>query len=287
MYSSRQTMVQAPDGVRLSVREWGRTDGAAIVFVHGWSHSQLAFLRQFRGELAESFRLVSYDLRGHGESDHPDTLDAYNQGTIWGDDLRAVIEALQLEQVILVGWSFGGRVIAQYVHQFAADRVAGLSFVAVAAFADPDQPVRGPDACGELLLSSNLEDTIAGAELFVRRCARIPLSDADFALMLGVVMSAGMKARQGSSQWRVDYTETFRSLRIPTLVVHGRQDGMTLPHAAEAIAAKVAGARVAWFEACGHMPFWEEPERFNAELSSFARDCYADGAPVERLRRTN
>jgi len=273
-HPSRHVWVETKDNVRLSVREWGRADGPAILFVHGWSHCQLAFLRQYQSALADEFRLVSYDLRGHGESDHPDSLDAYDRGAIWADDLHAVIEGLGLERAVLVGWSFGGRIIAQYVHQFGIERVGGLNFVAVAAFADPDRPVRGPDACADRMLTPNLEDNIAATEHFVRKCVARPLGEADFTWMLAVAAGTSMKARLGSLQWQGDYLDTFRNIRIPSLAIHGRKDGMTLPHAAEAIAAKVAGTRILWFDESGHMPFWEEPERFNAELRNFALACH-------------
>ena len=66
-------------GLRLHVREWGRPDGQPIVLIHGWSQNHLCWAHQYDSALADEFRLVAYDLRGHGMSDAP--LDAAHYTT--------------------------------------------------------------------------------------------------------------------------------------------------------------------------------------------------------------
>jgi non-heme chloroperoxidase len=66
--------VQTPDGVMISAQEWGNPDGLEIVLIHGFSQSHLSWSRQFGSELAKSFRIITYDIRGHGGSEKP--LDA-------------------------------------------------------------------------------------------------------------------------------------------------------------------------------------------------------------------
>lgn len=64
--------VQAPDGVTLAVQEWANSEGPAIVFVHGFSASQLAWRQQVEApELADEFRMITFDTRGSGMSDKP------------------------------------------------------------------------------------------------------------------------------------------------------------------------------------------------------------------------
>src|SRR5688572_33156470 len=58
-------------GIRLHAREWGTRDGPAVLFLHGWSQCELCWSGQVGGELAASFRMVTFDLRGHGRSDKP------------------------------------------------------------------------------------------------------------------------------------------------------------------------------------------------------------------------
>src|SRR5258708_3849375 len=94
-------------GTRLHVREWGRPDAPPILFVHGWSQHHLAFGRQVESSLADEFRLVAMDLRGHGMSDAPTDVEAYTNGDLWAADIAAIIAQRGLVRPILVGWSFG------------------------------------------------------------------------------------------------------------------------------------------------------------------------------------
>ena len=64
------------------------------------------------------------------------------------------------------------------------------------------------------------------------------------------------------------------SVRVPTLVTHGRLDRLVLPKAAEMTAAAVPGARLSWFDDCGHSPFYEDAPRYNRELDRFVSEAW-------------
>ena len=97
---AREYSVTGGGGVALHVRECGNPDGAAIVFVHGWSQCDRCWDRQLEGQLGASFRLVAFDIRGHGMSDMPLDPAGYTDGRLWADDLAAVISgATRPEQV--------------------------------------------------------------------------------------------------------------------------------------------------------------------------------------------
>ena len=66
-----RSLVQTPDGLNIAVQEWGNPAGRAIVFIHGFSQLHLSWSRQYGSALAREFRLITYDLRGHGQSDKP------------------------------------------------------------------------------------------------------------------------------------------------------------------------------------------------------------------------
>jgi non-heme chloroperoxidase len=75
-------------GLRLHAREWGNDSGPPIVFVHGWLQSHLCWRKHYKGVLADEFRLVAFDLRGHGMSEAPVKLEHYTNGRLWaGDDV--------------------------------------------------------------------------------------------------------------------------------------------------------------------------------------------------------
>src|SRR5690242_6019729 len=81
-------------GLRLHVREWGRADGPPILFLHGWSQSHLCCHRQYESELADEFRLVAFDLRGHGMSDAPLGPKHNTHPGLWAYDVAAIVEEL-------------------------------------------------------------------------------------------------------------------------------------------------------------------------------------------------
>ena len=117
-------------GLKLHAREWGNPGGPALLFIHGWSQSDLCWLNQVRGGLAGTSRIVTFDLRGHGLSDKP--LQAgirYADGQLWADDVAAVIDQAGLEQPTLVAWSYGGYIVADYLRAYGDTRIGGINLV--------------------------------------------------------------------------------------------------------------------------------------------------------------
>src|SRR5580765_4820460 len=116
-------------GVRLHIREWGPADGAPILFVHGLSQSHLCWDKQIESPLRDEFRLIAFDLRGHGMSDAPLEPAHYTDARAWADDLSAIIDELRLERPVLVGWSYGPFVICDYIRVYGQERVGAIDFV--------------------------------------------------------------------------------------------------------------------------------------------------------------
>ena len=74
--------VRGGNGLRLHVREWGRQDSPPILFIHGWSQNHLCWQRQYDSRLADEFRIVALDLRGHGMSEMPSGAEHYTDGRL-------------------------------------------------------------------------------------------------------------------------------------------------------------------------------------------------------------
>jgi non-heme chloroperoxidase len=120
--------VRGGGGLRLHVREWGRADGPPILFIHGLSQNHLCWARQYESALADEFRLVAYDLRGHGMSQAPLEAEHYTDSALWADDLAAVVQQLGLDRPVLVGWSYGGFINSDYLRAHGQDRIAAIDF---------------------------------------------------------------------------------------------------------------------------------------------------------------
>src|SRR5215216_4919626 len=114
-------------GVRLHVVETGNPTSRPILFIHGFSQSWLAWRRQMCSDLANDYRLIALDLRGHGESDKP--REGYSESSLWADDINAVMRELNLQQPVLCGWSYGPLVILDYLRHYGEDGIGGVHFV--------------------------------------------------------------------------------------------------------------------------------------------------------------
>src|SRR5690242_3949231 len=121
--------VRGGGGLRLHVREWGPADGPPILLIHGWSQNHLCWARQYESALADEFRLVAFDLRGHGMSEAPLEPARYSDERLWAADVAAIVSALGLDRCVLVGWSYGAFVICDYLRAHGQERVAAVNFV--------------------------------------------------------------------------------------------------------------------------------------------------------------
>jgi non-heme chloroperoxidase len=267
--------VHGGGGLRLHGREWGRADGPPIVFIHGLSQSHLCWARQYESALAEEFRLVAYDLRGHGMSQAPPEPEHYADGRLWADDLAAVIEQLRLDRPVLVGWSYGGFVICDYLRAHGQDRVAAIDFVAggVTLGEAASGTLIGPgflDNFGDLT-ADDLPANIRGVRGLVRAFPAKPLppDDVETLLCAGMTVPAQIRANLGARQ--IDGDDVLRTLEVPLLVTQGRADTVVLPAMAEHVLATCPTAEPSWYDGVGHTPHLEQPERFNRELARLTR----------------
>jgi pimeloyl-ACP methyl ester carboxylesterase len=271
--------VRGGGGLRLHVREWGKADGRPILFVHGWSQNHLCWARQYESALADEFRLVAFDLRGHGMSEAPLEAEHHTDGGLWADDVAAIVDELRLDRPVLVGWSYGAFVISDYVRARGQGRIGAVAFVEGAV-------KLGPAAFGTLIgpgfldhfadaTADDLPTNIRGLRAFVEACLAKPLPADDFAAAVcwNVVVPAQVRAHLAARE--LDDDDVLRALEVPVLVVHGRADSVVLPAMAEHVLATCPVAEASWYEGVGHAPHLEEPERFNRELAAFARRAHA------------
>jgi non-heme chloroperoxidase len=268
----RHYTVQGGGGVTLRAREWGNSEGPGILFVHGWSQCDLCWRRQVAGVLAARFRLITFDNRGHGESDKPRDADSYREGRLWADDLAAVIEETRLEKPVVVAWSYGGLIVTDYIRFHGESNVAGIDLVGGAVLLRPPRFDHvGPgllenaqDACAPDL-AANIEAT----RRFLRACTVQPLHEDLWSAALCWNMVVPPEIRGALFARRIDADDVLASLSIPVLVTHGRDDRIILPSMAKHTLAVCGTATASWYDGVGHMPFVEDTVRFDRELAEF------------------
>jgi non-heme chloroperoxidase len=267
--------VRGGGGLRLHVREWGKADGPPILFIHGWSQNHLCWGKQYDSALADEFRLVAFDLRGHGMSEAPPGPEHYTDAALWADDLAGIIDELALDRPVLVGWSYGGFVICDYLRVYGQGRIAGVNFagggvkLGEAAFGT----LFGPGFLDHFAdaTADELPTNIRGMRAFLRACLAKPVPDDDFEAALCWNMVVTPQVRASLAARKIDNDDVLAALQAPVLVSQGRADTVCLPAMAEHILATCPAAEASWYDGVGHTPHLEEPERFNRELAELTR----------------
>jgi non-heme chloroperoxidase len=259
-------------GVALRAHEWGNPNGPAILFIHGWSQCDMCWSAQVDSPLAERFRMVTFDNRGHGMSDKPLDSGAYADGRLWAEDLAAVIEHTRLERPVLVAWSYGGFIVADYLRGHGDSGVAGINLVGGAVLlCPPTFDHIGPGFLANAMDAStpDLRTSIPAMQRFLRACTARPLEDDLWRTAMCWNMAVPAEIRGALIARQIDATEILTGLSLPVLVTHGRADAIILPSMAEHVLEHCETAVASWYDGIGHMPFIEDAERFNLELAAF------------------
>ncbi|MEM6620385.1 MAG: alpha/beta hydrolase [Pseudomonadota bacterium] len=269
--------VTGANGINLSVTDLGPPDAPAIVLIHGWSQAALAWTRQHR--LADDFRLVIPDLRGHGRSDKPKGQAAYDSAS-FGGDLAAVIAERGLTRPVLVGWSMGGWVLADYLRLAGDKNIAGFVLVGSSVTTGTHMPFdaqaqRGndPAVAAAGMMGHNYADELSATVAFLRACFHRQPDPDDLAVMTGFNMATSYDARQ-SRRRSEDYRPVYARTTSPALVIRGRHERLSMPAMHDETMASLPRAQALTYDHSGHAPFWEEPDRFNSDLASFVRACH-------------
>ena len=261
--------------LRLAVHEYGSPEGKPIVLIHGINQCSLVWQRQYRSPLAEEFRLVCLDIRGHGMSEKPTAPEHYSQADLRADDIHAVLSTLSLRNPILVGWSYGGYIINDYLAKHGDSELGGINYVCagvVMGGAKAMNMVSGDFIkTGSGLCSDNLEDNIQAVRELVRILFHKQPTQADIEVLIASSMVVPPTVRLGMLSRTIDRDTVMQRLKVPVLVTKGEADAVVMPSHTEHLLACIPHAEASVYEGIGHSPHVEASERFNLELARFAR----------------
>ena len=267
------------DGIRLYYKDTGNTDAPTVLFIHGWSQTHGAWVKQFNSELAGQFHLVAFDLRGHGYSECPAGEENYLDGRLYADDLRAVISHCGKQQVALVGWSSGALVIGDYLRRHGQADISGIVLVSgLHGLGVPDLNGMLGTGPAEYMPDTMVDDPETQFRA-MQRCTRdmvVDISPAQLQLLTAQAMMTAPAVRAAMMNRVVDNTDVLTSFTKPALVIHGRHDPFILVDAARRLHKLCSRSILSIYEKSAHMPFREEPEKFNRELARFIRELTAN-----------
>jgi non-heme chloroperoxidase len=253
---------ELPDGARLAYDDAGK--GRPVVLLHGVCMSRRFFERN-AGPLAERFRVVNVDLRGHGESPASEGGHTVAQ---YAQDVKHLLDTLELEDAVLVGWSMGTFVIWDLVRQFGSDGIAGHVNVSQGpSDLSRDDWEHGIFPLAELFstLAAAQDDFRGVMQGFVPAMLMHPPSAEDEELLVGETQRVGANAGTCIllDQSLQDYRELVAGYSVPTLLVWGVDEKVVPIAGGPWLEQAQPHAELVIFEQSGHCPMWEEPERFN------------------------
>ncbi len=260
----------APDGARIAYDDMG--EGRPLLLLHGLMAHRGFFARQH--ELADSFRLIAVDLRGHGETQSPGEAPTIEQLTA---DVAGLADSLDLQDAIGVGWSLGASVLWDVLTGPAAHRFAGSVIVDMTPRVMNDQSWRlglSEEACEARRRAIETDfptfATAAGQAIFAASNAGTLAESARWAGEEFAKNDAGAISALWSSLVHQDFRARLGRIAQPTLIIHGAESHLYGSDTADHLEAALPHARAVRFDRSGHSPHFEQPELFNRAIRDFA-----------------
>lgn len=262
-------------GVDLRVDETGTDSGRPILFIHGWGASRLHWTNQMHSDLADDFRLVTLDNRGHGRSDKPEGEEPYSDPELWAADYQAVIDELGLTDPVLVGLSQGSLYIADYLSVNGEDDIGGIVLVGGTALFEYEDlsEVLGEEFLelvgSGALFSNDAVEYIMGLDAFIPLLPAEPFPPKDHFFMLGQLAIVPPHVRAALLNRPLTYEDLLPEIESPVLLTHGEEDDAVPLTVSETHAEAIPNARTSFYPGVGHMSPMENTQRFNRELREF------------------
>ena len=273
--------ITTKDGVQIYYKDWGQ--GPAVTFSHGWPLNSDMWDGQMLFLVQNGFRAIAHDRRGHGRSSQATTGNDMNG---YADDLAALIEALDLNDVTVVGHSTGGGEVARYIGRHGTNRVARAVLIAAVppimlkTAANPEGlPIEVFDGIRAGLLRDRsqyykeLAVSFYGANRPSAQVSRGLLDQFWTWSMQAGLLNAYESVKAFSE---TDFTEDLKKFDVPTLVLHGEDDQIVpVKDSAVKSARLITGAKDVYYPGAPHGITATHQDQINAELLQFLRSSPA------------
>ncbi len=265
------SFIRTADGVGLFYRDWGQ--GEPVVFVASWSMPSDSWSYPMLALSEQGFRCVAFDRRGHGRSSDPGR--GYDFDTL-ADDIAAVLGALDLRGLTLVGHSVAGAELVRYLTRHGNGRVARIALVSTTTpllLKMADNPNGIDAAVFESMRADQLmRDFPKWIEDNLGPFATPQTSPQMLEWVRGMALQASLQAlvHLNRALTKEDFRAELAEIAVPTLVIHGDHDvSSPIDLTGRATAELIPGARLKVYEGAPHGLFVTHIDRLNADLLAF------------------
>ncbi|MEZ4606906.1 MAG: alpha/beta hydrolase [Deinococcales bacterium] len=182
---------------------------------------------------------------------------------------------LQLQNVVLVAWSYGGLVACDYLRFYGAEALSALVMVAAATKMAQRSAANhyGPGVTQDMpkMTATDFNKQYSALESFLNRCTAKPFSSEEFGRQIAINMMTPAQVRLGLISRKLDNDDVLSQHQLPMLCIQGSEDQMVTVGSSEHSLSlnQNPKSRLSFYEGVGHMPFVEETERFVSDLSAF------------------
>ena len=267
--------IETAPNVNLYVKDYG--SGNPVILIHGWPLSNEMWEYQMENLVANNYRVITYDRRGFGKSSQP--WNGYDYDTLT-DDLKAIIDQLELKNITLVGFSMGGGEVVRYFSRYAGANVSKVVLVSsvipyLAQSKDnPDGRTKEKNEATQLALK---EDRIAflddfGKNFFGVGFINTPISAPllEYYRMLASFASPHATTECAKSFSNADFREEVLLINVPTLIIHGNADKIVpIEISSKKTAELIANNTFIIYDDAPHGLFYTDKDKLNDDLLEF------------------
>jgi 3-oxoadipate enol-lactonase len=256
------------NGITIAYNDRGT--GLPIVFLHAFPLNRTMWAQQEEA-LSSQFRVITIDLRGHGESDAPLWRYTLEQSV---DDVNALLDRLAIQQAVFAGLSMGGYILFAFYRKYAA-RVKGLILADTRAQADTEEGKdgrfqmaqiaykKGPSAIADMMLLKLLSSTSIQTRPDLVQLVRTMIEGNEISGIAGDLMAMAD---------RPDSVPLLSQITCPTQIIVGELDQATPPSDARLMADHIPNARLTLIPQAAHLTNLEQPDTFNQIVETFCTE---------------
>jgi len=266
--------INARANVKIYVEDLNPEGEKIILFIHGWPGDHNLFEYQFDQLPKMGFRCIGVDTRGFGNSDKPWT--GYDYNTL-SDDIRAVIDALELDNITLAGHSTGGAIAIRYMARHKGHGVSKLVLIDAAApsvIKRPNFPYGSDIEAIEQIIQGTYTDRPKmlrdfGDTFFFQH---ITQAFSDWFFQLGLKASGWATAAIANTWINEVLFSDLETINVPTLIIHGIHDKVVPFQLGQIQNESIKNSKLIPFYYSGHGSFYDQKDEFNEALVTFVEE---------------